>query len=540
MNLRFLFQGFISLMNFQRTDRAGSLAPPKRGEGWGEETVNFENQWPPHLGPLLLWWRRGRKLVTAMTPLFRGLGILAGLAILGGCAVGPNYKRPAINAPENFRFTESRTTNSLGDLPWWKVFKDPVLQGLIGTAITNNYDLKQAVARVEEARNQAAAANAAFFPQAGYGGDIGRGRNALYNSPAALNGRTETSVQLNLNAAWEIDLWGRIRRSSEAARAQYLATDEARRGVMIILVSDVASAYFQLLQLDQELAIQQSATNAYAGSYRIFSDRLFNGVASKLETDRAAAALANAAAAIPQLEIQIASTENQLNVLLGRNPGPIARNALTNQPQFAPEIPAGLPSELLRRRPDVLQSEQLLVAANANIGVSVANFFPQIGLTTFLGKASPELSAFSAGSANMWNVGATMTGPIFQGGQLRAQYRAAKAKFDEANAAYQQTVLTSFQEVSDALITRQKLAEEYVYDGQAVVALAESVQLATQRYVNGKSSYYEVLQAQQELYPTQRAQVQTQVGELNAVVQLYKALGGGWQEPDKNSSTAGK
>jgi outer membrane protein, multidrug efflux system len=259
-----------------------------------------------------------------------------------------------------------------------------------------------------------------------------------------------------------------------------------------------------------------------------------------LETDRAAAALANAAAAIPQLEIQIASTENQLSVLLGRNPGSIARNALTNQPQFAPEIPAGLPSELLRRRPDVLQSEQLLVAANADIGVSVANFFPQIGLTTFLGRASPELSAFSAGSANMWNVGATMTGPIFQGGQLRAQYRAAKAKFDEANAAYQQTVLTSFQEVSDALITRQKLAEEYVYDGQAVVALAESVQLATQRYVNGKSSYYEVLQAQQELYPTQRAQVQTQVGELNAVVQLYKALGGGWQEPDKNSSTAGK
>jgi multidrug efflux system outer membrane protein len=414
-------------------------------------------------------------------------------------------------------------------LPWWKVFKDPVLQNLIGTAITNNYDLKQAVARVEQARDQAAAANAAFLPQAGYGGDVGRGRNALYNSPATLGGATETSALLNVNAAWEIDLWGRIRRSSEAARAQYLATDEARRGVMITLVSQVATYYFQLLQLDQEIQIQRGATNAYAESYRIFNDRLFNGVASKLETDRAAAAFANAAAAIPQLEIQIATTEDQLNVLLGQNPAPILRNSLTNQLELAPEIPAGLPSELLRRRPDILQSEQLLIAANAEIGVSKANFFPQIGLTAFFGKASPELSAFTAGSANMWNVGGTMAGPIFQGGALRAQYRAAKAKYDEAKAAYHQTILTSFQEVSDSLVTREKLADEYVYDGQAVVALTESVELATQRYLNGKSSYYEVLQAQQELYPTQRAQVQTQVGQLLAVVQLYKALGGGWQ-----------
>ncbi len=462
---------------------------------------------------------------------------MVGLVILAGCAVGPNYKQPAVKSPDDFRFVEQPATNSLGDLPWWEVFKDPLLQNLIGTAITNNYDLKQAVARVEQARNQAAAANGAFFPQVGYGGDVGRGRNALYNSPAALNGNTKTSAQLNLNAAWEIDLWGRIRRSSEAARAQYLATDEARRGVMISLVSQVASTYFQLLQYDQELAIQQAATNAYAGSYRIFNDRLKNGVASKLETDRAAAALANAAAAIPQLEIQIATTEDQLNVLLGRNPGPIERSSLTNEPEFGPKIPAGLPSELLRRRPDVLQSEQSLIAANANIGVSEANFFPQIGLTTFLGKASPELSAFTAGSANMWNVGGTMAGPLFQGGQLRAQYRASKAQFDEAKAAYQQSVLTSFQEVSDALVTRENLAQAYVYDGQAVVALTESVELATQRYLNGKSSYYEVLQAQQELYPTQRAQVQTQVGELNAVVQLYKALGGGWQQPETNSES---
>lgn len=462
--------------------------------------------------------------------------VVGSLLWITGCAVGPNYKRPVVHSPENFRFAENQTTNSLGDLPWWQVFQDPVLQGLIGTAITNNYDLKQAVARVEQARNQAVAAKSAFFPQVGYGGDVGRGRNALYNAPApSAKSPTLSSAQLTLSAAWEIDLWGRIRRSSEAARAQYLATDEARRGVMISLVSEVASAYFQLLEFDQELAIQRSATNAYAGSYRIFNDRLINGVASKLETDRAAAALANAAALIPQLELQIASTENQLNVLLGRNPGPIVRSSLTNQTLLTPEVPAGLPSELLRRRPDVLSAEQSLIAANANVGVSVANFFPQIGLTTFLGRASPELSEFTGGSGNLWDLGGTLSGPVFQGGKLRANYRAAKAQFDEAKAAYEQSVLTAFSEVSNALITRQKLAEVYVFDGQAVVALESSVELATQRYLNGKSSYYEVLQAQQDLYPTQRAQVQTQVGELLAVVQLYKALGGGWQEPVTNS-----
>ena len=462
---------------------------------------------------------------------FQNFLFLVALVALAGCAVGPNYQRPTIKAPAQFRSTENQTTNSFADLGWWQVFQDQQLQNLIGTALTNNYDLKQAVARVEQARNQAAAANSAFFPQIGYNGDIGRGQNALYNSPAGLNGGTASSAQLTLGLAWEIDFWGRIRRSSEAARAQYLATDAARRSVQVMLVAGVATAYFQLLDLDQELAIQRAATNAYAGSYRIFDERLNQGVASKLETDRAAAALANGAAIIPQLEIQIATAENQLSVLLGRNPGSIPRGSLTNRTQLTPEIPAGLPSELLRRRPDVMSAEQLLIAANANIGVSIANFFPQIGLTTLLGRASPELSSFTGSSGNLWDLGGTLSGPVFQGGKLRAGYRAAKAKFDESKAAYQQSVLTAFQEVANALIARQKLADKYVFDGQAVAALESSVVLATQRYMNGKSSYYEVLQAQQELYPTQRAQVQTQVGGWLAVVQLYQALGGGWQAP---------
>ncbi len=462
--------------------------------------------------------------------------LAAGAVLWGGCAVGPNYHRPAVAHTDNFRFAQSSPASSLGDLPWWQVFKDPVLQGWIGTALTNNYDLQQAVARVEQARNQAVAANAAFFPQIGYGGDVGHGGNALYNSPApSLGSSTASSAQLTLGAAWEVDLWGRIRRSSEAARAQYLATDSARRGVTLTLVSAVASTYFQLLELDQEMEIVRAATNDYSGSYRIFNDRLINGVASKLETDRASAALANATALVPQLELQIGQTENQFNLLLGRAPGPVARRSLLDQQALSPEVPAGLPSDLLRRRPDVMSAEQQLMAATANVGVSVANFFPQIGLTTFLGRASPELSSFTGGAGNLWDVGGTLSGPVFQGGRLRAGYRAARAKAGEARAAYRQSVLRAMAEVSDALLARQKVAEVRVHTGQAAVALASSVDLATQRYLNGKSSYFEVLQAQQDLYPTQRAQVQAQVGEWLAVIQLYKALGGGWQEPAKGS-----
>ncbi len=457
---------------------------------------------------------------------------LCSVVLMAGCAVGPNYQRPSVETPVGFRFAASQATNSFGDLPWWEVFKDPKLLDLISTAIANNYDLRKAIARVEQARHSAVAARAPLFPQVSYGGNVGRGRNALFNSPAALHGATESSAAASLSAVWEIDLWGRIRRLGEAARAEYLATDEARRAITTALVGDVATAYFQLLQFDRELAIQRAATNAYTSSLRLFEDRLNNGVASKLETDRAAAALANAASIIPRLELSIAATENRLSILLGRNPGPIARHSLTNGARVTPAIPAGLPSALLRRRPDLLAQEQLLIAANANIGASLANFFPQIGLTTFIGKVSPELSAFTAGSANMWNVGASLAGPLFQGGQLRARYRASKAKFDEAKAGYEQSVLTAFQEVSDALIAREKLGEARGYNEQAAVALASSVDLATQRYLGGRSSYYEVLQAQQELYPTQRAQVQAQVGEWVAIIQLYKALGGGWQHGD--------
>lgn len=465
---------------------------------------------------------------TAFRPLLGPIlvtGVLAGLA---GCALGPDYHRPTVDSPASFRFAQATTNGSFADLQWWEAFRDPQLQDLIRTALTNSYDLQRTVARVEQAREQVTVARAPLFPQIGYGGDVGRGRNSEFNGPAPLNGATESSAVAGVNAVWEIDFWGRIRRLTQAARAQYLATDEARRGVTLTLISDVASTYVQLLGVDQELSIQRAATNAYAGTYRIFNERRVNGVASRLETDRAAAALATASASIPQLELQAATLENRINLLLGRPPGPIVRTTLTQLPPFPPEIPVGLPSDLLQRRPDVLAAEQALVAANATVGASFASFFPQIGLTTFLGKVSPELSAFTSGTANAWNVGATLAGPIFQGGQLRAQYRAAKAAFDEALAGYQQTVIAAFQEVSDTLIARQKLGEVETFVGQASAALSESVEVSTERYLTGKASYFEVLQAQQELYPSQRAQVQAQVGQLLATIQLYRALGGGW------------
>jgi multidrug efflux system outer membrane protein len=455
------------------------------------------------------------------------------LLLVSGCAVGPNYKRPPTDTPDNFRFATNNITNSIGDLPWWGMFKDPALQDLIRIGLSNNYDLKQAVSRVEQARQQVTVARSQLFPQVGYGGTVARGRNSVLNTPTPQNGATTTSVYAGLNAVWEIDFWGRIRRLTEAARAIYLSTDEARRGVTITLISDIATDYFTLLDLDQELRIQRDATNAYAGSFRIFNDRRQNGVASRLETDRAAAALANAAIVIPQLEIQIATTEDHMNVLLGRKAGPIPRGSLTNQPPVVAEIPVGLPGSLLQRRPDILASEQSLIAANANIGASLADFFPQIGLTTFLGKVSPELSAFTAGTANAWNVGATVAGPIFQGGRLRAQYRASKAQFDEAKASYEQTVISAYQEVADVLISHQKLDEEAVYNAQAVTALSSSVEVSTERYLNGKSSYFEVLEAQQELYPAQRAQVQTEANQLISVVLLYRSLGGGWSASDQ-------
>jgi multidrug efflux system outer membrane protein len=457
------------------------------------------------------------------------------VVLIAGCAVGPNYKRPKVEPPTSFRDDNSPTNTSVADLNWWQVYQDNSLQDLIREALTNNYDLRIAVTRVEQARAVAMQARSQFVPNAGYGGVVSRGRNDLFGSAFPNGAVTTSSATATLNAFWEVDLWGRIRRLNESARAQFLASEQARRGVRLSLLSDVATDYFQLLELDQELEIVQRTTNSFGESLKLFTQRVEGGTATELEASRAEAALADATAATPSILEQISTTENGLSILLGRNPGPIARTD-SSSAALPPEVPAGLPSALVERRPDVLENEQLLRSANAQIGESVAEFFPTIGLTTFLGKISPQLSAFTLGGANAWGISAQATGPLFEGGRLVGQYRQAKAARDEARLRYQQTVLTAFGDVSDALVSRERLEEIRVQQAREVMALDKAVRLATERYLAGKASYYEVLEAQQQLFPAELALARTERDQKLAVVALYQALGGGWKD-ETNSST---
>lgn len=464
-------------------------------------------------------------------------GLCALLLFLAGCAVGPDYKRPAIvHEPPAFRGETSATTNSFADLPWWQVFHDENLQALIRTALTNNYDLRLAFTRIEQERQLVAETRAGFFPQVNYGANIGRGKNTIPGSSSVFStGSSNVSLTTaTLSASWEIDLWGRIRRLTESQRAQYFASVEARRDVTITLISQLAQDYLQLLALDRQLAIARDETNAYAGSLKIFAQRLEHGAASKLETSSAEALLESAAATIPDLERQVAQLENQISILLGENPHAIVRERSRLEDQVPPVVPAGLPSSLLERRPDIREAEQLLRSANAQVGVAKADFFPQLSLTGLFGEATPALSAFTGGTATAWSLAAGLTGPLFQGGRLRAEYRQALAARDQFALQYQYTVLTALQEVSNALIAREKLAQARIGHARAVTAYQEAVRIVIQRYRLGQSSYFEVLQEQQLLYPEENALVQTEYNQLAAIVQLYVALGGGWQVEEKN------
>jgi multidrug efflux system outer membrane protein len=466
-----------------------------------------------------------------LMPATYALGIC--ILFLAGCAVGPNYRRPPTNPAETFRGEAEVSTNSMADLPWWQVFHDETLQNLIQTALTNNYDLRIAVTRVGQAQALAAQARAQYYPQLNYGLLGGSGRNVSGGQPSPT-GVGGTVFAADLNASWEIDLWGRIRRLNEAARAQLLATEDARRDVMISLISQVAQDYYQLLALDRQLQIARESTNSYGQSLYIFNERLHGGVASILETSSAEALMDSAAATIPELEQQIALQEDQLSLLLGQNPGGIPREDSPLASQMLPEVPAGLPSSLLERRPDIREAEDQLRSANAEVGVAVANFLPQLNLTGLFGGVSTELSTLtSGGGLAAWSVAAGLTGPLFEGGLLRAQYAQARAARDQFALQYQSTVLTALQEVSDALISREKSASVGVQQSQAVDAYKEAVRIAMERYRQGDSSYYEVLTEQQLLFPAEDALVQTQLNQMLAVVQLYRSLGGGWQMQEK-------
>jgi multidrug efflux system outer membrane protein len=449
---------------------------------------------------------------------------IAGALLVAGCTVGPTYKRPPVVVPERFYGEQAGAeARSLADLPWWDVFQDPILKGLVEEALKDGFDARLAAARVQEARAIYGIARSERFPSVDYQAGWQRTRPDQFLNPS---GATLTEWRAEATVSWEIDLWGRVRRLNESAKARYLATEEARRGVLLSLLSDVATAYFDLCELDAELEIAKRTTVAFQDTYDLFSRRLAGGAASALETSRAEASLGQVAAQIPEIERAIVARENQINLLLGRSPRAIPRGG--PPPPLPPETPAGLPSTLLERRPDVRQAEQLLIAANAEIGVAKAAFFPTLSLTGLFGNVSPELGdLFSKGKT--WDVGASALGPLFRGGALRRNYEAVQARWEEARIGYEATVTQSLAETSTALTARTKLIETESQRARTVRAYREAVRLASLRYGSGLSAYFEVLEAQQQLFPAEIGLAQTRRDQLVALVSLYKALGGGWQ-----------
>ncbi len=454
-------------------------------------------------------------------------GIFSGLRHL---AVGPDYERPATQLPERFRGQpESGDAASVADLPWWEVFGDPSLQRLVRDALENNYDIKTAIARVEQFRAQVGVAASDLYPHVGYDGAATRGKTFVPLVPGG--NRTFNVFSGVLDVAWEIDVWGRIRRSTEAARAQFLASVDVRRAVMLSLVSDVAAGYFRLLELDREREIARSSAGTYQRTLDVFTQRYEGGKDTKLSTSRAEASLAASLAAIARLDQAIIQQENALCQLLGEPPRPIERgNPLTAQ--SAPAAPAGLTSDLLQRRPDIVRAEHDMMSANAEIGVAVANFFPRIGLTALYGGESPEIHNILKNNFSIWNVAGAVSGPIFQGGRLVEQYRGRQAFWDETIAAYRGTIVQALREVADALAAQSKLVEQRAAEERQVKALAAAVDLSLLRYRTGLANYFEVLEAEQQLYPAEDSLAQSQRDQLLTVVALYKTLGGGWNVPD--------
>jgi multidrug efflux system outer membrane protein len=453
---------------------------------------------------------------------------LALLAAAQGCAVGPNYAPPELPVPPAFRDTPEEQA-SVADLPWWQVFGDEALQGLVRESLEHNRDLLTAIENVELSRNIAAVQRGELFPQLGYEGDAGRGRNSFIGSPVS-NPQTVSSYLAVLNVFWEVDVWGRIRRATESARAQMLADDAVRRGVVLSLVSDVARAYLELRELDLELEIAHRNVESFRETYQLFQRQFTGGVTSKLDPLRGEAALAQAASTIPDIERRIVAKENQLSVLVGRPAGGIERGTALTDQSFPPEIPAGVPSQLLLRRPDLIEAEQNVVAANAQIGVAFADFFPRIGLTAFRGAVSTDLSQLLKHSNLAWGIGAQAAGPILTWGQTWYNWRAFEAADRASIYQYQQSVLLALADVSNALTAREKVALQRAELERQVDALRESVRLAQVRYVGGLATYLEVLDAQQQLFPAELDLSQALLDERLAVVDIYRALGGGWQE----------
>ena len=458
------------------------------------------------------------------------------ILLLSGCMLGPDYRRPAVTTPDAFRAASAAIPpdkQSIAELKWFEVFQDEQLQELIRTALTQNYDLRDAVARVDAARANLGITQADQYPNFGVGADVTsveQSRQGEFTIPRGTSRqRTFGTVFLNL-FTFEIDIWGRLRRATEASRAELLATDWNRKAVITTLISDVATAYFSLLELDMELAIAKNTFITRAESLRVIRVQQLGGVATLLDVRQGEQLVYTAAQSIPDTERQIEQTENQISLLLGRNPAPVTRGRLLTEQQTPPEVPGGLPSSLLERRPDIQAAEQLLISANANIGVAKAAYFPQITLTGEFGYQSTALSNLFSGSRRLWTFVPQLTYPIFDAGRTRFGVERAEAEQRSALAQYEGAIQTGFRDVSDALVQYQKVREVRAQRELLVTSLQDRKRLAYMRYKGGVDTLLNALDADRDLFNAELSLAQAKRDELLSVVQLYKALGGGWQE----------
>ena len=447
--------------------------------------------------------------------------------LLNACMVGPDYVRPPVDTPAAWRLSETEVKD-LANTAWWEQFGDPVLNDLVATALRENKDLMIATARIDEFAGNYGFVRSGLFPQVGAGFDASRQKNIGAAVIGAGAGDTFNSYSAVLNASWEIDIWGRIRRQTEAANAQLLGSEEGRRGVVLSLVGSVAGAYINLRNLDRQLEIAKATAKSRGESYELFKLRFEGGVISLLELSQNKSQFEEALASIPPLEKAIAQQENGLSVLLGRNPGPIARGKDIDQ-LLLPAIPAGLPSELLERRPDIRRAEQNLIAANALIGAAKAAYYPSISLTGLFGYASPSLSGLFNSQNKMWQYGAPISLPIFTAGAIAGQVQSAEAVQQQALFGYQKAIQEAFREVNDALVSQDRTHEQLLAQRRQVEALQQYASTARLRYDNGYTSFIEVLDAERSLFNVQLQYTQTHQVQLQAMVNLYLAMGGGWQ-----------
>ena len=450
---------------------------------------------------------------------------------LSACMVGPKYHRPVVQTPNAFRDLAQNPqiqaqTASYADLHWWEVFKDPKLQELIRTALKQNYDFQLATERINAARAQLAVTRSSLFPQVGANANFNGGKENTFQSKYNF-------LTLVGDAAFQLDFFGRLRRATEAARAELLATDDARQTVVLTLVSDVANDYFTLLQLDLQLQITHETVATQADSVKLTKLRLEHGVATKLDVLQAQQVLDTANADIPNLEREIGQEEDAINILLGNYPNGVPRGLSLVDQELPPEVPPGLTSSLLERRPDIREAEQILIAANAEIGVAKAQFFPQVALTGSGGGSFGRSSAFPGTyptQVGTWSYGAQVIQPVFTGGGLRGNLHLAESEHSQALIAYQQTIQRAFGDVSDTLIAYNKLRQVRIRQQDTVADLQETVRISTLRYQGGTTTYLEVLDSQRSLYTAELTLASARGDEFRSLVQLYRALGGGWQQ----------